>query len=326
MEQMTAVQFRSYGGPEVLEVVTVQRPEPGPDEVLVKVEASTVNWFDVTVRSGTLKVVTGRKFPLGLGLDFAGTVVAAGSAVTGHRAGLRVWGMVSPKSGHVTGSAAEYVTVPAIRVAPMPERMSWVDAASLVTSGTDVVRALKDIARVQPQERVLIRGGAGGVGIIAVQLARALGARVTALASQRDLDFVTSLGAHEALDYRAVTPQQLGPFDVIFDTAGSDLLAYRRRLSRKGRMITIDFGSVGAMASIAVSSVFGAKRIRTFSGYPDRKLLNDLDHYVGMGAIRPIVDTVYPLQNIADAHRALAEPGHQGKLVLKTSATSSTTE
>jgi NADPH:quinone reductase-like Zn-dependent oxidoreductase len=320
MENMTAVQFWRYGGPDVLKVVTVQRPEPGPDEVLVKVEASTVNWHDVVVRSGALKIVTGRRFPLGLGLDFAGTVVATGGGVGDLPAGMPVWGMASPRSGNLTGSAAQYVAVPAVRVAPIPAGMSWTDAASLVTSGTDVVRALRDVAHVQPGQRVLIRGGAGGVGMIAVQLAKALGAQVTALASHRDLEFVTQLGAHEALDYRAVTPQQLGPFDAIFDTAGSGLLAYRRRLKNTGRMITIDFGSAAAMTSIAVSYLFGAKRIRTFSGYPDRQLLNDLADYVKAGAIWPVVAAAYPMENIAEAHQALSKHDRPGKIVLTTAA------
>lgn len=152
--------------------------------------------------------------------------------------------------------------------------------------------------------------------MIAVQVARALGAEVTALASQRDHEFVTRLGAHHVMDYKGVTPSQLGPFDVIFDTSGKDLLAFRRRLHAGGRMITIDFGSARAMVSIAFSSVFGKKRIRTFSGYPDRSLLDDVASYVKSGGIWPVVDTIYPLQNIAAAHRALGEPGHQGKLVL----------
>jgi len=316
MKQMTAVQFRRYGGPEVLEVVTVPRPTPGPDQVLVQVEASAVNPHDAIVRSGALKLMTGRKFPLGVGLDFAGTVVATGADVRQLSAGTRVWGMVSPRARHITGAAAQYVALPAVRVAAMPEHLSMTEAASLVTSGTTALRALRDVAHVQPGERVLVRGGAGGVGITAVQLARALGAHVTALASHRDREFVTQLGAHEALDYRTVTPGQLEPFDVILDTAGTGLLAYRRRLSRGGRMVTIAFGSGRAMASIAASSVFGAKRIRTFSSHPDQRLLTDLAQYAESGAVWPVVGTVYPLQRITDAHRALTESGRRGKIVL----------
>jgi NADPH:quinone reductase-like Zn-dependent oxidoreductase len=307
MEQMTAAQFQRYGGPDVLELTTVPWPSAGPGDVLVKVEASAVNHHDAVVRSGKLQIVTGRKFPLGLGLDFAGTDLSTGTPV---------WGMVSPKSGHVTGSAAEYVVVPADRVAPMPPSLTWTDAASLVTSGTTALTALRDKTRVRPGERVLIRGAAGTVGMVAVQLAAALGAHVVALAGARDLDFVTSLGAHEAIDYRTVAPADLEPSDVIVDTTGTDLLAYRRRLKRGGRMVTVNFGSAKAMTAIAASTVFGGQRVRTFSSYPDSRLLDDLAGYVAAGSVRPIVDTVFPLDRIADAHRALAEPGNRGKLVL----------
>jgi NADPH:quinone reductase-like Zn-dependent oxidoreductase len=320
MEQMTAVQFRRYGGPEVLDVVTVPRPAPRADHVLVRVEASAVNQHDAIVRSGALKMVTGRKFPLGLGLDFAGTVVASGADVKEMSTGTRVWGMVSPRSRHITGAAAQFVVVPAVRVAAMPDRLSMTDAASLVTSGTTALRALCDVGRVESGARVLVRGGAGGVGMIAVQVANALGAHVTALVSHRDLEFVTQLGAHEALDYRAVQPRQLEPFSVILDTVGTDLLAHRRRLSRGGQMITVAFGSGKAIASIAASAVFGPKRIRTFSSYPDQRLLTDLAQYVESGAIWPVVDTIYQLRQITDAHRALDESGRRGKLVLTTAS------
>ena len=316
--QMQAVQFRSFGGPEVLEVVTVPRPAAGPGEVLVQVEASAVNQHDTFLRDGTLKLMTGRKFPMGLGLDFAGVVAEVGPHAGHIAVGTRVWGMVSPKAGHVTGSAAQYVAVPADRVAAFPEHLTMAEAASLVTPAESAVHAVRDVAQAKAGDRLLVRGAAGGVGMIVVQLAHALGTHVTALASARDAGFVTECGADEVLDYRTVGPKDIGPFDVIIDTAGRDLLAFRRRLNRHGRMVTLNFGSAPAMASIAASTVFGARRIRTFRGYPDRQLLTDIAQYVESGALRPVIDTVYPLARIADAHRALNRPRRPGKLVLTT--------
>ena len=316
--QMQAVQFRSFGGPEVLEVVTVPRPAAGPGEVLVQVEAAAVNQHDTFLRDGTLKMMTGRKFPMGLGLDFAGVVAAAGPGAGGIAVGTRVWGMVSPKAGHATGSAAQYVVVPADRVAAFPEHLTMVEAASLVTPAESAVHAVRDVAQAKAGDRLLVRGAAGGVGMIAVQLAHALGTHVTALASARDAGFVTECGADDVLDYRTAGPNDIGPFDVIIDTTGRDLLAFRRRLDRHGRMVTLNFGSAPAMASIAASAVFGARRIRTFRGYPDRQLLTDIARYVESGALRPVIDTVYPLARIADAHQALNRPRRPGKLVLST--------
>lgn len=320
--QMIAAQLQRYGGPEVLEVVQVDRPEPGPGEVLVSVEASAVNPHDEVVRSGALKIVTGRRFPLGLGLDFAGVVVAAGAHAPASSVGTSVWGMASPKAGHRTGAAAQYVAVPADRVSAVPTQLSMIEAASLVTSGATALRALRDVAQLRPGQRLLVRGAAGGVGMIAVQIGRALGAHVTTLASARDREFLAGLGAHSVLDHRTVTPSHLQHFDVILDTVGVDLLAYRRRLTRGGRMVTIAFGSGPAMTSIAASTVFGPKRIRTFSSYPDQHLLLDLAGFVDSGAVRPVIGNVYPLRQIADAHRALAQPGRRGKLILTTATES----
>lgn len=316
--EMQAAQLRGFGGPEVLQVVTVPRPVPGPGQVLVRVQACGVNPHDAFVRDGTLRLMTGRRFPLGVGLDFAGVVAATGPGVDDAHPGSRVWGMVSPKKGHATGAAAQYVVVPANRVAPFPARLTMVEAASLVTPAETAVRALRDVAHVRPGERVLVRGAAGGVGMIVVQLAHALGAHVTALASARDADFVTGCGADVALDYRATDAGDIGPFDVVLDTAGRGMPPFRRRLARGGRMVTINFGSGPAMAAIAASTLFGPRRIRTFSGYPDRQLLTDVAAYVEAGALRPVVESVHPLAGIAEAHHALAAPHRPGKIVLTT--------
>lgn len=316
MSTMQAAQFRRFGGPEVLEVGPVDRPRPGEGEVLVRVEASTVNVHDRLLRDGTMRVISGRRFPMGPGLDFAGTVEQADTADATVSTGAKVWGMVSPGGKHTTGSAAEYVVVPASRVAPVPEGLSMVEAASLVTSGTAAIEAVRDKGGTRAGDRVLVRGGAGGTGITIVQLTHALGARVTALAGGQDLGFVRETGADEAFDYRTTGPRDLGPFDVIVDTTGRDLLAFRRRLDRAGRMVTINFGSPSAMTAITASRVFGSRRIRSFSGYPDRALLDDLAGFVRSGAIRPVVSAVYPLSDIVEAHRAVARNGLRGKVVL----------
>ncbi len=317
--QMQAAQLRRFGGPEVLHLATVPIPVVGSNEVLVRVGACAINQHDTFVRDGTLKLMTGRKFPLGLGLDFAGEVLATGPDVREVTTGSQVWGMVSPKKGHRTGAAAQYVVVPADRVAPYPVQLTVVEAASLVTVAESALRALRDVAGTTPGDRVLVRGAAGGVGMATVQLAHAMGAHVTALAQGRDTAFVTDCGADVVLDYRTISAQDVGPFDVIIDTAGGrGMLRFRRRLTRRGRMVTLNFGSASSMSAIAVSTVFGAQRIRSFSGYPDRHLLNNVADYVQRGALRPVVQAVYPLERIADAHRALALPRQPGKLVLTT--------
>ena len=312
---MKAVQIMSFGAPEVLRVIETDRPSPGAGEVLVSVEASSVNGHDTIVRAGGLRMVSGRKFPIGVGLDFAGVVVTTGPGVEGYRAGDRVWGMVHPRQKHTVAGAAEYVVVPADRIGPAPAGVSAVEAASLVVAGATALIALRDSVELAGGERVLVRGAAGGVGTAAVQLAHAMGGHVTALARDRHAAALRDLGADEVLDYGTTTSDQIGPFDVILDTVGSELHCYRSRLAKGGRMVTVGL-SGPALAAIAASSIHGSRRIRTFSANPGSAVLGDLADHVTSGALRPIVHSVYPLTDIAAAHEAFENGGVIGKHVL----------
>lgn len=316
---MKAVQITGYGAADVLRVNDVDRPAPGAGEVLVSVEASSVNGHDVIVRAGELKMVTGRRFPIGVGLDFAGVVAETGAGVEGYRIGDRVWGMVHPRQRHTTGGAAEYVVVSADRIAPAPAGLSPVDAASLVVTGATALIALRDSVHLASGERVLVRGAAGGVGTAAVQLAHALGGQVTALARDRHAGLLTGLGADEVLDHGSTTSDRIGPFDVIVDTVGSELNCYRSRLAKGGRMVTVGL-SASALAAIAASSVYGSRRIRTFSANPGTAVLRDLAGHVTSGALRPVVHGVYPLADTAAAHEAFERGGVVGKQVIEVAA------
>jgi NADPH:quinone reductase-like Zn-dependent oxidoreductase len=314
---MKAAQIDRFGEPDVLRISEVARPAPGDDEVLVRVEAASVNGHDVIVRAGGLKMVSGRKFPLGTGLDFAG-VIAAGPASADYRVGDRVWGTVHPRQRHVTGAAAEYVAVAADRIAPAPAGITASEAASLVVAGATALIALRDSTHLASGERVLVRGAAGGVGTAAVQLAHAMGGHVTALARDRHAEALRALGADRVLGYDA-TSEQTGSFDVIIDTPGSELESYRRRLTRGGRMVTVGL-SASALVAVGLSVVHGSRRIRTFSANPDTALLLDLAGYVTAGALRPVVNGVFPLADIAAAHQAFSRGGILGKHVIDVTA------
>lgn len=316
---MKAAQFTSFGTPDVLRITTTDRPSPGHGEVLVRVEASSVNGHDTIVRRGGLKMVSGRRFPIGVGLDFAGTVAALGSGVQGYTTGDRVWGTVAPKGRHITASAAEYVLVAADRIGRTPQHLSSTDAASLVVAGATALTALRDIVALTAGEHVLVRGAAGGVGTAAVQLAHSLGARVTALAREKHAETLRELGADEVHDHTSTEAREIGPFDVILDTAGSQLGLYRSRLGKSGRMVTIAL-SGPAIAAIAASTIHRSRRIRTFSADPDTALLDDLADYVTRGALRPVVDMVYPLADIVSAHHGFEQGGVIGKHVISITA------
>jgi NADPH:quinone reductase-like Zn-dependent oxidoreductase len=318
MEQtMRAVLYDRYGGPEVLRVAEVPRPVPGAGEVLVRVRAFSVNGGELAARAGRIRFVTGRRFPQRTGLDFTGEAVALGPGVSDVAVGDRVWGVLGRTSGF--GSAAEYVSVRPERLGLVPDSLDLVDAAALPV-GTTAITALRDKATLRPGERLLVRGAAGGVGHVAVQLAKARGAHVTALARGTNLDFVRSLGADEAVDHRGARPGDLGRFDVVLDTVGTDLPAFRALLRPGGRMVTLAFDLdrlPSSLGSIAGSAIHGRSRIRFFSGNPQRPLFDTLADHVTRSGLRPAVDRVFSLDGTADAHRALEAGGVRGKFVVR---------
>ncbi|MFI6943481.1 NAD(P)-dependent alcohol dehydrogenase [Streptomyces sp. NPDC050418] len=316
-EKMRAALYDRFGGPEVLYVGEADRPVPGPGEVLVRVAAVSVNGGELAARSGRVRLVTGRKFPQRTGLDFAGTVAALGAGASGVAVGDRVWGVMGRGSGF--GSAAEYLAVRPERLGRIPDRIDLHEAAALPV-GTTAITALRDKAGLRPGERLLVRGATGGVGYVAVQLGKAMGAHVTGLARAGNLGLVRDLGADEALDYRTAAPAGLGRYDVVLDTVGKDLAAYRRLLTPKGRMVAIAFDLdrvAASLGSVLASGVHGRGRVRFFSGNPKTALFDDLASYVEQGALRPLVDRVFPLDAIGEAHRALEAGGVRGKYVVR---------
>ncbi|MEU4053959.1 NAD(P)-dependent alcohol dehydrogenase [Streptomyces olivaceus] len=316
MSEMNAVLFDRYGPPEVLHVARRPVPAVGPDEVLVRVRAVGVNGGDLLDRKGKVGLVTGRAFPKATGIDFAGEVARVGSSVGGVREGERVWGLL----GRKTGSMAEYVAVGPRRIAAAPEGLTPEEAVSLLAGASTAVTALRDKAGLQPGERLLVRGGSGGVGSVAVQVGKVLGAHVVALAGGGNLDFVRGLGADEAVDYRAAPPSGLGRFDVVLDTVGTGQARLRRLLAPGGRMVAVTVDFDRPLAGIAVvlgSTVHGRGRIRAFSGNPDSALIREVARLAEHGDLVPVVDTVHDLDRAADAHRALEAGGVRGKHVVR---------
>ncbi|MFJ2175739.1 NAD(P)-dependent alcohol dehydrogenase [Streptomyces sp. NPDC087851] len=317
---MRMARYDRYGPPEVLYEGTGPIPVAKPGEVLVRVHGSSVNGGELALRSGKARLLAGRRFPKRMGVDFAGEVAALDSraaGLSGLSVGDRVWGLPGRTA---LGSAAEYVTVAPERLALAPAGLDPVRAAALPGVGTTAITALRDKARLRPGERLLVRGASGGVGTVAVQLGRAYGARVTALAGAKNLDFVRELGAHDAFDYATTGPAGLGSFDVVLDTVGTGTGAYRRLLAPGGRMVSISFDADHPLASLSyilATTVFGSRRVRFFSGNPRHELFAELTRQVESGAVRPVVDTVFPLADIAGAHRALEAGGVRGKHVVQ---------
>ncbi|MFF0772293.1 NAD(P)-dependent alcohol dehydrogenase [Nonomuraea wenchangensis] len=313
---MRAVQYTRFGPPEVLRVNDVPTPEPGPGEVLVEVRAASVDAGELAFRAGRLRGIARARFPRGLGGDFTGRIAALGPGVHAWSAGQEVWGLMPH---FAFGAIADYVAVPEQRLARAPENLSLLDAAALPSSGTTALTALTDKARLAGGERLLVRGATGGVGSIAVQLGKALGAHVTALAGARNLGWVTELGADTALDYRTTRPQDLGHYDVILDVVGTDLGAYQARLNRRGRMVALAFDQnriLTSMVTTGLRAALSPRRMKLFSNNPSPARIAELTASAEAGSVRPVIDTVYPIGDVAEAHRRLETGGVRGKLII----------
>jgi NADPH:quinone reductase-like Zn-dependent oxidoreductase len=305
---MKAAFFMKNGGPEVLQYGEVPDPVAGPGEVLVDVHAASVNGADWKVRAGRYAPIT--TFPYVPGRDFSGVVSALGPGVTDFRVGDPVFGVVEQTAD---GCYAEKVAIRAAIVARKPDSLTHIEAAAVALIGLTAIVSIEDTLKLQPDETILIHGGAGGVGGFAVQLARHIGARVITTASAANRDYVRRLGADEVIDYAQQDFTQIvSGCDAVFDTVGGDV-AYRSFavLRPGGRAAFIASGPT-APASPRSDVVSLRPKVGR-----NRAHLERIVALVTGGAVRLPEIKVYPLPEAAAAHRVSEGRHLRGKLVFK---------
>ena len=306
---MRAIRQRTLGRPEVLELTEVPRPAPGPTEVLVRVKAAGVNPVDWKTRAhgGFLG-----QPPFTVGWDVAGVVEEVGAGVARFALGDRVFGM--PRFPHEAAAYAEYVTSPSRQLARIPDGLGDVEATALPLAGLTAWQALVETADVQPGQRVLILGAAGGVGHLAVQIAKARGAYVIGTASAPKHAFLAELGTDEAVDYTTEdVAESVGAVDVVLDVVGGETGAGGLPTLRDGGiMVTLSGATAAALRDLA------GERVRVYGILvePDRMGLEALAGLVASGALRPHVSETFPLADAGRAHEVGERGRTQGKLVL----------
>ncbi len=316
MTSMKAVQIHRLGGPDVLRYEEIEQPLPQPGEVLVEVHAAGVNPVDWGSRSYPLPTTTGSpraSFPYILGWDLAGRVIATGEGVVSFSPGDAVYGM--PRFPGEAKAYSEYAAVPARDLARKPERLNWEQSAALPMAGLTAWQALFDTAQLREGETVFIPGGSGGVGHLAIQLARWKGARVIAATSTRNLSFVRELGADIVIDYTCQTLEEIdGEIDVVLDTMSEDLLTQAlQKIKRGGRVASLirthkDLGEQLA-AQAGASYTF-------LLVHPSGQQLSTLATLCDREQLHICIEAALPLQEVAQAHQ-LSQSGHvRGKLVL----------
>lgn len=307
---MRAVSQEALGGPEVLAVVDLPRPAPRTNEILIRVEAASVNPTDWKNRAG--RGLIGEP-PFVLGWDLSGVVEEVGIGVARFSPGDEVYGMLSYPFGH--GAHAEYVSAPASWFAPKPASLDHVQAAALPLVGLTAWQALVEYGSLGPGQRVLIHAAAGGVGHVAVQIATARGAHVIGTASAAKHDFLRELGADEVIDYRDTDiAEAVSGVDVVFDTIGGETALESLRVLRPGGIL-VSILPVGSDELFTEADRLGVRALRMLVD-SSRHNLYSLTEMVDQGTLRPTIAAVFSLDEASEAHR-LGETGRTtGKMVL----------
>ncbi|MBC8077364.1 MAG: NAD(P)-dependent alcohol dehydrogenase [Chloroflexales bacterium] len=312
-ETMCAIGFRRYGPPEVLEQLVLARPTLAPGAILVRVAAAGINPADWNLRSGSLRLAVRLKLPFVLGADVAGIIEAVGEGVTQFQPGDAVYAMLPTSEG---GGYAEYAALDAAIAMRVPANLGLTEAAAVPLAGITALQALRYQAAIQPGEQVLVNGASGGVGTFAVQIAKLLGAHVTAVCSGRNIDLVRDLGADDVRDYtRDDIFASETRYNAIFDTIGSQpFRRWRRLLQMRGTVVTI--APKPRDLAISLLTRLSRQRLKVFFVRPSGSDLEALSGWIADGRLRPVVDRSYALADAVDAHRYSESKRVRGKLVL----------
>jgi NADPH:quinone reductase-like Zn-dependent oxidoreductase len=324
---MKAIVQERFGSPDVLRLLDSDRPEIGPDDVLVRVHAAALNPYDWHILRGDPYVArlmgeVGLTRPTAkhriAGVDGAGVVEAVGANVRGLHPGQEVLGWFQ-------GSFAEYARAAADRVVAKPARLTFEQAAAVTLSGETALRAIRDVGRVQAGQRVLVNGAAGGVGTFAVQIATALGAQVTGVCSSPNVELVRSLGAAHVIDYaREDFTDGRVTYDVVHDNVGNrPLRRLLRALTPTGILVTNAggspghvFGPIAGILRVLIANLLVRQRLRPLPDTWTREHLLAVIAFIEAGDLTPVIDRTYPLADTAAALRHLEEGHARGKVVI----------
>ena len=325
---MKAIVYQNFGSPDILKYQEIERPVPADDEVLIKVHAASVNPLDWKLMKGgpfLLRLLLGLGKPKikRPGVDVAGQVEAVGKNVTQYKPGDNVFGAC-------VGAFAEYVTSKSVQgmksaLAIKPDNVTFEQAASAPVAALTALQGLRDKGRIQPGQRVLVNGAAGGVGTFAVQIARSFGANVTGVCSTRSVDMVRSIGADQVIDYVQQDFTKRGErYDIILDCVGNHSYSeWRRVLSPKGIVV-----GVGAPADVpwsrllagligaVVLSRFVRKKFVVFIAKVNQQDLIVLSDFMTSGKVRPVIDKRYRLSEAPEAFRYMEEGHAHGKVII----------
>ncbi|TWX66875.1 NADP-dependent oxidoreductase [Colwellia demingiae] len=309
---MRAVRIHQYGGTETLQLDQIDTPVINTDDILIKVKASSINPVDWKIREGYLQDFIPYKLPTTLGWDVAGIVSAVGDSVTDFKVGDEVYSR--PEISR-DGTYADYIAVEADEVAMKSTKLDFAQAAALPLAGITAWECLVDVGQLQAGQRVLIHAGAGGVGHLAIQIAKAKGAIVIATASAKNQDLLTKFGADQAVDYnQGNLLEQIEPVDLVVDTIGGAVQSQSWALLKAGGMLV----SIVDQPSEEIAKEHNVKAAFVFI-QPSSRILRELNTLVEQDQLIPFIEHRFPLENIAEAHLQSQSGRTRGKIVIEVS-------
>lgn len=309
---MKAVRIHTYGNTDVLHLEEVPIPAIASDEVLVKIHASSINPIDWKVREGYLQGMNLHHLPLTLGWDFSGEIVKVGNSVSFFKVGDEVYCRPALEND---GTYAEYIAVKACEVALKPATITHLQAASIPLAGITAWETLVTAAQIKHGQRVLIHAASGGVGTIAVQLAKAKGCHVIGTTSGVNVELVESLGADEVIDYKTTDfSQVVSDVDVVLDTMGGTVQEKSFQVLKKGGILV----SIVSNPDQGLAEKYGVKTAFVFIT-PNAPVLKELRFLIDGGKIRPVIDRIFSLTEIKKAHEYSQAGRSKGKIVIEIS-------
>lgn len=307
---MKAAQINEYGDPSVIKINEVETPQIEPNKVLVEVHASSINPFDGKLRAGMMKDFIPLKFPVTLGGDIAGVITEVGQGVTDFAVGDKVYGQAAAMNN--SGAFAEFAATSAEQIATMPRNLDFKQAASLPLVGVSALQALTEHIKLQKGQKLFIAGGSGGIGTIAIQIAKHIGAYVATTVPPEGIEAAEQLGADEVIDYTSQDfAEILRDFDAAYDLVGKEFDKMLSILKKDGVAVSMVAQPNDQLATkLGVRAYLQSTKVTT-------ERLNQLTTLIEANVVLPQVDAVYSLDNIVQAFQEKEGGGVVGKIVIE---------
>jgi NADPH:quinone reductase-like Zn-dependent oxidoreductase len=312
---MKAIVFNEFGPADLLHQAETPNPKAGKGEVVVKMRASSIKVIDSRVRNGLMGPLVNKKFPKIPGADIAGDIAEVGAGVRGFKVGDAVFGAVDPMKG---GAFADLVAVPAGQLALKPANISFEEAAAAPIAALAALLSLRDLGKTKAGDKVLIHGASGAVGLFAIQIAKQMGAHVTAVAGTGGIPAINDLGVDRVIDYRKQDGQTFETsFDVIINASGQMPFAKAKRYLTARGVLVEPSPTIPMVIGSTLANLLRAKKHKTLITSPRRADLEMLSKMFENGSLKATIARVYPIAEVRDAFTAMEKGGTVGKLVIR---------